>query len=67
MFLLKTNDAILETKSFKQVLVTHNYGHDGSGYQSSWGSCQEAAQLVQQGHAVLLKQKTDIKTLLAHL
>ncbi|KAI8876039.1 nucleotide-binding domain-containing protein [Backusella circina FSU 941] len=63
----RVENQFIHTNSGKQVLVTHNYGHDGSGYQSSWGSCQEAVQFVQQGHAVLLKQKTDIKTLLAHL
>ncbi|KAG0042914.1 hypothetical protein BGZ83_012026 [Gryganskiella cystojenkinii] len=29
------------------VLIAHNYGHGGAGYQSSWGTAYETLQLIQ--------------------
>ncbi|CAO3619160.1 unnamed protein product [Mucor hiemalis] len=51
----------------KKTLVTHNYGHGGSGYQSSWGSCQEAVRLISQGHSSLENERSKIRRLLSRL
>ncbi|KAI9278767.1 hypothetical protein BDA99DRAFT_428548 [Phascolomyces articulosus] len=53
--------------SGKPILVTHNYGHDGSGYQSSWGSAKHAVQLVEEGYAALQERSSKLQTLLARL
>lgn len=57
----------LVSSSGKKTLVTHNYGHGGSGYQSSWGSCQEAVRLVEEGHAYIQDDRLKIKQLLSRL
>ncbi|KAF9090393.1 hypothetical protein BGX29_011507 [Mortierella sp. GBA35] len=31
----------------QHVLIAHNYGHGGAGYQSSWGTAQETLELIQ--------------------
>ncbi|KAG2220124.1 hypothetical protein INT45_006152 [Circinella minor] len=53
--------------SGKPILVTHNYGHDGSGYQSSWGSAKHTIQLVEEGYTALQARSNKIQTLLARL
>ncbi|CAG8682414.1 16536_t:CDS:10 [Cetraspora pellucida] len=32
----------------KQVLICHNYGHGGSGYESSYGTAQEAIEVIKE-------------------
>ncbi|KAI8373705.1 hypothetical protein BD560DRAFT_327905 [Blakeslea trispora] len=51
----------------KQTLITHNYGHGGAGYQSSWGTAQEAARLVHEGHSIIKNKSNSIRQLLSHL
>jgi hypothetical protein len=51
----------------KKILLTHNYGHGGSGYQSSWGSCQEAVNLIQTGYSVIKNERLQVKQLLSRL
>lgn len=63
LFFLKN----IVSSSGKKTLVTHNYGHGGSGYQSSWGSCQEAVRLIHQGHALIENDRLKIKQLLSRL
>lgn len=55
------------TASFsgKPIIVTHNYGHDGSGFQSSWGSAKHVAKLVEEGYASLQSKSASIQTLLS--
>ncbi|KAI7895817.1 uncharacterized protein EV154DRAFT_493866 [Mucor mucedo] len=55
------------SKEGKKTLITHNYGHGGSGYQSSWGSCQEAVRLVEEGHAYIENDRYKIKQLFSRL
>lgn len=57
----------LELPSGKQVLITHNYGHGGSGFQSSWGTAQEAVRLIKQGNNALQNDTKDIRKLLSRL
>ena len=57
----------IASPSGKTILVTHNYGHDGSGYQSSWGSAKHAIQLVEEGYTALQARSNKIQTLLARL
>ncbi|KAI8381477.1 uncharacterized protein BYT42DRAFT_566671 [Radiomyces spectabilis] len=51
----------------KTVLVTHHYGYNAIGYQSSWGSSQEAVQLVNEGWAFLQKESENICQLISRL
>jgi D-amino-acid oxidase len=44
---LRHGGARLEAETISGVEVVHLYGHAGSGYQSSYGSCQEAVELVE--------------------
>lgn len=37
----------LEAETIRGVKVVHLYGHSGNGYQSSYGSCQEAVKLIE--------------------
>ncbi|KAI8375655.1 hypothetical protein EDC96DRAFT_600222 [Choanephora cucurbitarum] len=53
--------------SGKQTLITHNYGHGGAGYQSSWGTAQEAVRLVYEGHSVIKNKSNSIRVLLSRL
>lgn len=63
------NDDVFCTasRSGKPVLLAHNYGHDGFGYQSSWGSAKHVARLVEEGYAALQKKSAGIQSLLSHL
>ncbi|KAL9545882.1 hypothetical protein MBANPS3_006936 [Mucor bainieri] len=54
-------------QSGKEVLITHNYGHGGSGYQSSWGTAQEAVRLIHQGHNALRNESKQMRQLLSRL
>ncbi|OAD02823.1 hypothetical protein MUCCIDRAFT_155983 [Mucor lusitanicus CBS 277.49] len=54
-------------ESGKEVLITHNYGHGGSGYQSSWGTAQEAVRLIHQGHNALRNGSKEMRKLLSRL
>ncbi|KAI8087631.1 uncharacterized protein B0P05DRAFT_569582 [Gilbertella persicaria] len=63
----RVQNEYFKSPSGKQTLITHNYGHDGSGYQSSWGTAQEAARLVHEGHAVIKDKSRHIRRLLSHL
>ena len=42
----------LEKEMINEVLVVHNYGHGGYGYQSSYGCSQAAVKLVEEALAV---------------
>lgn len=64
---LTKKELILASSMGKKTLITHNYGHGGSGYQSSWGSCQEAVRLISQGHSTLENERSKIKRLLSRL
>lgn len=44
---LRHGGARLEAETISGVQLVHLYGHSGSGYQSSYGSCQEAIDLVE--------------------
>jgi hypothetical protein len=44
---LRQGGARLEAETIRGVKVVHLYGHSGSGYQSSYGSCEEAVALVE--------------------
>lgn len=55
------------SSSGKKTLITHNYGHGGSGFQSSWGSCQDAVQLIREGHASIKHDRLKIRKLFSHL
>lgn len=33
--------------SGQHVLIAHNYGHGGAGYQSSWGTAYDTLKLIQ--------------------
>ncbi|OAQ31065.1 nucleotide-binding domain-containing protein [Linnemannia elongata AG-77] len=35
------------TGTGQHVLIAHNYGHGGAGYQSSWGTAQDTLELIQ--------------------
>ncbi|RUS16278.1 FAD dependent oxidoreductase [Endogone sp. FLAS-F59071] len=52
----------LTTPHGKTVLICHNYGHGGFGYQSSWGASADAVNLVHRGLAEL-EGKQDAKHL----
>ncbi|GAA5801758.1 hypothetical protein HPULCUR_007210 [Helicostylum pulchrum] len=55
------------SSSGKKTLITHNYGHGGSGFQSSWGSCQDAVQLVREGHTSIKQDRLKIRKLFSRL
>ncbi|KAJ3123691.1 hypothetical protein HK101_006302 [Irineochytrium annulatum] len=35
-----------KTKSGREVLLIHNYGHGGFGYQSSWGCAANVVEII---------------------
>jgi D-amino-acid oxidase len=45
---MRTGGPRVESEVVEGVSIVHCYGHSGSGYQSSYGSCGEAARLVNQ-------------------
>ncbi|KAF9398128.1 hypothetical protein BGZ94_006093, partial [Podila epigama] len=36
------------TGSGQPVLIAHNYGHGGAGYQSSWGTAYHVLKMIEQ-------------------
>ncbi|KAI7881278.1 nucleotide-binding domain-containing protein [Lichtheimia hyalospora FSU 10163] len=58
---------VKESPSGKPILVAHNYGHDGSGYQASWGSAKHAVKLIKEHHETLQAQSSKIQELLSRL
>lgn len=58
---------LLDSPSGKPILVAHNYGHDGSGYQASWGSAKHAVKLIKEHHETLRAQSSKIQELLSRL
>lgn len=43
---VRKGGARVEKENVEAVTIVHNYGHGGAGYQHSYGSAQEAIQLV---------------------
>lgn len=44
---LREGGTRIEKDKIDNISIVHNYGHGGYGYQSSYGSCSVAAQLVE--------------------
>ncbi|KAG2216028.1 hypothetical protein INT46_007088 [Mucor plumbeus] len=63
----RVQNEYFKLQSGKQVLITHNYGHGGSGFQSSWGTAQEAVRLIKQGNNALRNDTKNIRKLLSRL
>lgn len=38
----------IDTGAGQPVLIAHNYGHGGAGYQSSWGTAYHLLRLIEQ-------------------
>ncbi|RUS28938.1 hypothetical protein BC938DRAFT_481249 [Jimgerdemannia flammicorona] len=45
---VRVETEVLETRTGKQVLICHNYGHGCMGYQTSWGSSNRVVELIEQ-------------------
>ncbi|KAF7727779.1 hypothetical protein EC973_007010 [Apophysomyces ossiformis] len=63
----RVDNEFIRTSSGKRVLITHNYGHAGNGYQSSWGSAKHAVRLVEEGFGVLKLEASKVRALLSRL
>ncbi|CAO3627033.1 unnamed protein product [Mucor fragilis] len=63
----RVQNELYRLPSGKEVLITHNYGHGGSGYQSSWGTAQEAVRLIHQGQDSLRNGSKQMRKLLSRL
>ncbi|KAG0183173.1 hypothetical protein DFQ29_009249 [Apophysomyces sp. BC1021] len=63
----RVDNEFIKTPSGKRILIIHNYGHAGSGYQSSWGSSKHAVRLVEEGYGILRMEVAKIRSLLSHL
>ncbi len=48
---MRTTGVRIEVESILEKTVIHNYGHGGSGFTMSWGSAEEAANLLSGGMA----------------
>ncbi|KAJ3065781.1 hypothetical protein HDU98_010843 [Podochytrium sp. JEL0797] len=53
----------LKSSSGKEVLFVNNYGHGGSGYQSSWGCAQSVVRMVRRAIGVPIDDKILIALL----
>ncbi|KAG5292058.1 D-amino acid oxidase [Histoplasma ohiense] len=45
---LREGGVRMETETIGNVIVVHNYGHGGFGYQASWGCSAAAAKMVRE-------------------
>ncbi|KAI9313541.1 hypothetical protein BX666DRAFT_1864121 [Dichotomocladium elegans] len=51
----------------KYAPLAHNYGHDGSGFQSSWGSAKHLVGLIQEGYKSLQIRNSRIQGFISRL